>query len=246
MAVDPVTALINRIYAGQGRVKNFDPQLAASINTARTNLADINRSYNRGVLEAQVNYDETARNLLKQRDQAYDTNSNQFAGQGILRSGIFATEQGKVGEAYQNDLTGAANAKRAARENLISQRLSGYNQTTAALRNAQAAATARAAERRMKQAQDRIQAEFQKRQQFMALVAQNQQRQLLQQQLALSRQSIGGGGGGGGGGGYYDLASLFPGLLGSKQKQKSKFNNRGSGKQVIKKGGRVVGHTPPA
>lgn len=211
---DPVTNLINKIYAEQGKSKYFDAALGAAIENARYRLADLNRSYGSGVNEARIGYDEAARNLLKQRDEAYDQNSGQFAGQGILRSGIFATEQGKVGEAYQRSLTDAAQRRTQALQNLANSRLSGYNSIQGGLRTAQGAAITRAEQKRQQQAQQRIQAEYQAQQNRLAMQALQMQQQQMRQQIAMANRS-GGGGGGGGGGGYYSMEDLFPGMFGA-------------------------------
>lgn len=212
MAVNPVEALINKIYAEQGKNNYFDAGLGAAIENARLGLADINRSYGRGTEEARISYDEAARNLLRQRDESYENNRGQFAGQGILRSGIFATEQGRVGEAYQRDLTGAAQRRTSMLENLANQRLSGYNELQRMLRGEQAGAVSRAEAKRQAEAQRRMEAYYREQQAAMQRQAMEVQRQQLLQQKALAGR---GGGGGGGGGGYYTLEDLFPGMFGA-------------------------------
>lgn len=213
MAVNPVEALINKIYAEQGKNNYFDANLGAAIENARLGLADINRSYGRGTEETRIAYDEAARNLLRQRDDQYEHNRGQFAGQGILRSGIFAGEQGKVGEAYQRDLTGAAQRRTSGLENLANQRLSGYNELQRMLRGEQAGAVSRADAKRREEAQRRLEAHYRQQQTAMQQEAMRVQKQQMEQQRALIGR--GGGGGGGGGGGYYTLEDLFPGMFGA-------------------------------
>lgn len=181
--------LINQIYAEQGGTSYFDAMLGAAIEQARLNVADIDRSYGRGIEESNILYDESARNLLKQRDDTYEQNRGQFAGQGILRSGIFANEQGRVGEAYQRDLTSAAQRRTSSQADLTNQRLSGYNQIQGGLRGAQAEAANRYQQQIQADAQRRLEAQFQAQQ--------------AQQAAAAARRS------GGGGGGYYSLENLF-------------------------------------
>lgn len=210
MAVNPVEALINKIYAEQGKNQYFDAGLGAAIENARLGLADINRSYGRGNEEARIAYDEAARNLLRMRDESYQTNRDQFAGQGILRSGIFATEQGKVGESYQRDLTGAAQRRTSALEDLSNQRLTGYNEIQRMLRGEQASAVTRADQKRREEAQRRLEAHYRAEQTRMQQEAMRIQRQHMERQRAMIGR---GGGGGGGGGGYYTMEDLFPGMF---------------------------------
>lgn len=208
---NPIEDLINRIMAEQGGNDYFDSQLAAAIDQSRLNVADINRTYGRGTEEAQIAYDEMARNLLRSRDEGYEANSGNFAGRGLLRSGIFATEQGKIGEAYQRDLTSAAQRRTSTLENLANQQLSGYNQIQGYLRGEQGGAIGRADERRASEAQRALESRYQQQQLEMQQQAMAQQAALMRQQL--SAASRGGGGGGGGGGGYYTLEDLFPGMF---------------------------------
>jgi len=212
MAVNPVEALINRIAREQGKSGYFDPRLGAAIESARLGLADINRSYGRGTEEARIGYDEASRDLLKQRDETYEQNRGQFAGQGLIHSGIFATEQGKVGEAYQRGLTQAGQRRTSLLQDLANNRLSGYNELQRMLRGEQAGSAERAAQRRRDEAQRRIEAAYRAEQQRMAQAALAVQKQQLMQQRALAGRT-GGGGGGGGGGGYYSLQDLFPGMF---------------------------------
>lgn len=212
MAVNPVEALINKIYAEGSKQKYFDPSLAAAVNNARLGLADINRSYGRGVEEAGIGYDETARQLLKSRDENLKNNTGQFAGQGILKSGIFATEQGKVGENYQQGVTQAAQRKTSALQELANSRLAGYNELQRMLRTEQGSALNRAAAKRQEEANRKLEAYYRGVQQQMAQQALAVQKQQLAQQKALAGRS-GGGGGGGGGGGMFTLESLFPGMF---------------------------------
>lgn len=241
----PVQDWINRIYREQGGKNNyFDAALGSAIEAARTGVADIDRAYTRGAEAVDTQYDEMQRDLLRSRDDTYKQNTGQFAGQGILKSGIFATEQGKVAEAYQRGLTDAAKRRTEGRQSLIDQRLSGYNALVGNLRNARSGAISRAVTRRQEAAQRKIEAEFRKRQAFMAQVAQNNARAILQQQLALARRPVGGGGGGGGGGGYYDLASLFPGMFGPQpskgaQKAAAMGSNAGGGGAYARRTGRT-------
>lgn len=199
---DRVTDLINSIYKAQGSNKYFDASLANTIAAGRRSLGDLNKRYTRGTEEARVGYDETARDLLQARDRQYEQNTGQFAGQGILRSGIFATEQGRVGEGYQRDLTSAAQRRQQALQALAEDRTSGVDTIVEGIRGANASAMARAAQRRQEAAQAKIEAEYRQRQAFLSIAAQQQQAALLRQQLALARRPppVGGGGGGGGGG----------------------------------------------
>lgn len=213
MAVNPVEALINKIYKEAQGSKYWDSRLGGAVESARLSLSDINRMYNSGVNEANIGYDETSRDLLKNRDDTYRHNTNQFGSQGIIKSGIFAGEQGKVGEQYQKGLTQAAQRRTSAKANLADQRLAGYNEIQRVLRGEQSGAVERAALKRQQEAQRRLEAHYRKEQQRMAAEALRIQKQQIAQQKALMSRSGGGGGGGGGGGAMYDLASLFPGMF---------------------------------
>jgi hypothetical protein len=245
---DRVNAYINSIYASAGKNKYYNPQLGNALTSARRGLANLNQRYRTGENEARVGYDETSRDLLQARDRQYEQNTGQFAGQGILRSGIFATEQGRVAEGYQRDLTAAAQRRQQALQALAEDRNAGIDSLMEGLRSANAGAAAAERERRQQAAAQKLEEEFRRRQAFMAVVAQNQQKAILQQQLALARRPIPVGGGGGGGGGQipFDLAQLL--FMQQVQKNQAKAQgNRGQGKQVIKNSkGRVIGHTPPA
>lgn len=207
---NPIEDLINRIMGEQGQNDYFDAILAGAIDQARLNVADIDRSYGRGTEEAKIMYDEASRNLLRERDEGYDLNSGNFAGRGLLRSGIFATEQGKIGDAYQRGLTSAAQRRTSTLADLANQQLSGYNSVQGFLRGHQGEAISRADARRAAEAERALQAQYREQEMAMQQRAMEQQMAIARQQLALAGR---GGGGGGGGGGYYSMEDLFPGMF---------------------------------
>lgn len=217
MAVNPIEELINRIYAEQGSNNYWDAGLGAAVENARLSLADVNRGYGRGVEEAGISYNELARDLLRRRDESLEQNTGQFAGQGILRSGIFAKEQGRVGESYQRGLGDAATRRTSMLADLENNRLSGFNDIQRMLRGEQSNAVARAQQRRAEEAERQMQAQFQAQQLALQQQALENQRSQAEQQLALARSS---GGGGGGGGGYYTLEDLFGPMPQQGPKQK--------------------------
>lgn len=208
----PVEDLINRIYSEQGGNNYFDALLGSAIEQARLNLADVERTYGRGTEEAKILYDESSRNLLRERDEGYKDNSDTFAGKGLIRSGIFATEQGKIGDAYQRGLTSAAQRRTSMLENLSNSRLGGYNQIQGYLRGEQGGAVQRSQDRRAEEARLELERQFREQEMTMQQQAMDQQRSIAMQQLQLAQRSGGGMSGGGGGGGYYTLEDLFPGL----------------------------------
>jgi hypothetical protein len=185
--------LANYILKLQGRlggVGGYDSSLAAAIQRALYNKSDLDRSYQSTVDEAGISYDEAARSLLDQREDAYADNDGAFSSNGLLRSGIYAKAQGDVGEAYQQSITAAAKQRMAALRNAEDSRLSAYNSIIGDLGFAESDATNRAAEAAKQRELQQIQT-----QQANALLdiqrqsAANQQ-SLAQQQLNLYRNSL--------------------------------------------------------
>jgi hypothetical protein len=101
----PLAKYLRDMQAQNGRWGTYDPTLASIIGQAQSGLASTNAQYARGVNSTKINYGRQKQRLAKVKDETLGANTNQFADQGILRSGIFATEQGQVGTAYQEDLT---------------------------------------------------------------------------------------------------------------------------------------------
>lgn len=235
---DRVNALINSIYAAQGKNKYFDSSLGNTIASSRRAMGDLNKRYTRGTEEARVGYDETARDLLQARDRQYEQNTGQMAGQGILRSGIYATEQGRIGEGYQRDLTSAAQRRQQQLQALAEDRNSGFDTIIEGLRGANTAAVQRAAAKRQQEAQAKIAAEFARRQAFLSIAAQNQQAALLRQQLALARRPVPVGGGGGGGGGGMIPFDLLQTLF---MQQVAKNKQKGAGNSIGAMFGQIAG-----
>lgn len=101
----PLSKYLRDMQAQNGRWGHYDPTLASLIGQAQSGLASTNAQYSRGVNSTKIQYGRDKQRLAKVKDETLDSNANQMADQGILRSGIFATEQGKIGTAYQEDLT---------------------------------------------------------------------------------------------------------------------------------------------
>ncbi len=181
---------ILKLQGQLGGVGGYDSSLAAAIQRALYNKSDLDRSYQSTVDEAGISYDEAARSLLDQREDAYADNDGAFSSNGLLRSGIYAKAQGDVGEAYQQSITAAAKQRMAALRSAEDGRLSAYNSLIGDLGFAESDATNRAAEAAKQREMQRIQT-----QQANALLAiQRQgvanQKSIAQQQLDLYRNSL--------------------------------------------------------
>lgn len=189
--ISPLDALIAKMQGGNGATGHYDPGLAAAIQAAVLGKADIERAFGQTTEEAKIGFDEMRQQLQKQKVEGYENNEGNFSGNGLLRSGIFATEQGKVGTQFQEGLTAAAARRQAMIQNATNQRLSGLNQLQAGLAGAQASATERAQANAQAAAAQRL--ATQQAQQLAAIQQSGiaNQQNIAQQQLELYRQQMG-------------------------------------------------------
>lgn len=197
---NPLQTLAAKIAGNNGRSSSYDPILAAATRRSQAAISDIQRQFHTGSEEAKIGYDEERQGLQEQKIANYEQNTGNFAGRGLLRSGIFAMEQGKVGKNFQSGLTAAAERRQRTIQGLTNARLSGLNNIQSALEEAQGAAAERANQAAAREAQQAM--ATQQAQQLLAIQQQsmNDQRAIAQQQLAMYRSQMGSGGSSGGGG----------------------------------------------
>jgi hypothetical protein len=188
--ISPLAQLINQMQGKLGSVSGYDPQLAASIQQALYQKSDLDRGHSSATNEAKIGYDELAQALQEQKVRGYETNEGNFSGNGLLRSGIFATEQGKVGEEYQKGIVGAAQRRQQMIQQATDARLSGYNQISSMLAGAQGSAAQRAADAAKQREMQAIQT--QQQQALLGIQKQGlaQQQSLAEQQLQLYREQM--------------------------------------------------------
>lgn len=176
--ISPLAQLIWQIQSHNGSVSAFDPQLAAAVKQALLGKSDLDRAFQTATGEAKIGFDEARQQLQKQKIESYANNDQYFSGNGLLRSGIYANQQGKVGTAYQDGLTQAAQRRQQMIGQATDARLSGYNQLQGMLEGAQGDSARRAQQDAQEAAQRAIQAQ------------QAQQMAAIQQQALASQQSI--------------------------------------------------------
>lgn len=181
--ISPLAQLLAQLQGQMGSVSNFDPLYAAAIKRALLSKSDLDRGYSTAAEEAKIGFDEARQMLQQQKVLGYENNEGNFSGNGLLRSGIFASEQGKVGENFQKGLTSAAQRRTSTINSAADARLSGYNQIQAGLEDAQAGSAVRASEAAR-------QAELQKIATDQQNALLNIQRQGISQQQATAQQQL--------------------------------------------------------
>ncbi len=228
--ISPLAQLINRMRGANGSNGRYDGQLGAAIQQAMYGKADMDRLYESTAQEAKIGFDEQRQQLQKAKVQGYGQNEEQFSANGLLHSGIFGMEQGKVAEQFQEGLTAAAARRQAAVQNAANQRLSGYNTLQGGLHSAEADASERAQERARQAAAQRL--ATQQAQQMQRIQAQGiaDAKANAAAQLAFFQSSMGGGGSSGGGGGAGPSAADL-----QKWNDMIKWNNQVKWNEAIKR-----------
>lgn len=179
----------------------YDSGLATALQQAQYQMSDLDRSYTRGVQDVESGHEQTTRQLGKDRDRGWEVNEGKFADSGLLHSGIFAGQQGKVGEAYETGLGSAVQRRLEGLNSMAENKRQGESGIQSMLVGAQSDYTARQEAAARARAEAQAAKEAQDRQNALAQQAAAQQQALMQQMIAAQNSAQYGGGGAYGGGG---------------------------------------------